>query len=95
MYIVLQSKNLPAAAVMLFIDFNKEFDSFDRGILWKILRVYGTPENILNLIRNILYDGTLARVVTEDGLTAAFLILAGVMEGGTLAPFLFVIAIKL
>ena len=40
-----------------------------------------------------MYKDTMARVITEDGLTEAFLILAGVMQGDTLAPYLFVIAI--
>ena len=38
---------------------------------------------------------TVARVITEDGLSEAFLVLAlaGVMQGDTLAPYLFVILI--
>lgn len=85
-----KAKNLPA--VMTFIDFKKAFDSIHRGILMKILRAYGIPNTIVDLIER-MYTGTIAKVITADGLTAAFRILAGVMQGDTLAPYLFVIVI--
>ena len=85
-----RSKKL--TSVMLFIDFKKAFDSLHRGLLMKILRAYGIPHEIVCLIER-LYDNTIAQVITEDGLTEAFLILAGVMQGDTLAPYLFIIAI--
>ena len=58
----------------------------------KILLAYGIPPTIVKLIEN-LYDGTIAKIITEDGFTEAFLILAGVMQGDTLAPYLFIIVI--
>ncbi|KAL5259158.1 hypothetical protein ACHWQZ_G009572 [Mnemiopsis leidyi] len=73
-------------------DFKKAFDSVHRGILMKILLAYGIPQPMVSLIE-ALYKDTMARVITENGLTEAFLILAGVMQGDTLAPYLFVIAI--
>ena len=85
-----QAKNL--SAVMLFVDFKKAFDSVHRGLLMKILRAYGIPDDIVLLIER-MYDNTIARVITEDGLTEAFQILAGVMQGDTLAPYLFVITV--
>lgn len=83
-------KNL--SAVLLFVDFKKAFDSVHRGLLMKILRAYGIPNKIVTLIAK-LYENTTAKVITEDGLTEAFLILAGVMQGDTLAPYLFIIVI--
>ena len=85
-----QAKNL--SAVMLFIDFKKAFDSVHRGILMKILRAYGIPEMIVELIET-MYTDTLAKVITPDGLTEVFKILAGVLQGDTLAPYLFIIVI--
>ncbi|VDP41276.1 unnamed protein product [Schistosoma curassoni] len=35
-----------------FIDYEKAFDGKDRRTLWKILRHYGVPEKIVNIIRN-------------------------------------------
>ncbi|VDP44113.1 unnamed protein product [Schistosoma curassoni] len=39
-----------------FIDCVKAFDCVDRRALWKLLRYYGVPEKIVNIIRNS-YDG--------------------------------------
>ncbi|KAL5265022.1 hypothetical protein ACHWQZ_G005950 [Mnemiopsis leidyi] len=67
-----------------------------RPAMENILRInqtaYGIPQNFVKLVE-AMYKDTLARVITEDGLTGAFFILAGVMQGDTLAPYLFVIAI--
>ena len=75
-------------ATMVFIDFKKAFDSVHRGLLIKILRAYGIPEAIVQLIEGI-YTGTKAKVVTADGITEIIDILAGVLQGDTLAPYLF------
>ena len=77
---------------MLFIDFKKAFDSIHRGILMKILRAYRLPEAIVALIQK-MYTGTLAKVITSDGLTDVFGLLAGVLQGDTLAPYLFIIVV--
>ncbi|KAL5269182.1 hypothetical protein ACHWQZ_G002866 [Mnemiopsis leidyi] len=77
---------------MVFIDFKKAFDSIHRGLLMKILLAYGIPKALVSLIEK-LYTGTKARVVTADGITDLFDILAGVLQGDTLAPYLFIIVI--
>ena len=51
----------------------------------KILRAYGIPEEIVRLIESI-YSGTWAKVITADGLTEIFEILAGVLQGDTRLP---------
>ena len=84
------AKNFPA--VMTFIDFRKAFDSVHRGILMKILRAYGIPDKLVDLIERT-YTDTLAKVMTPEGLTEAFRILAGVLQGDTLAPYLFIIVV--
>ena len=58
----------------------------------KILRAYGIPEAIVRLIDGI-YTGTKAKVVTADGITEIFDILAGVLQGDTLALYLFIVVI--
>ena len=84
------AKNLPT--VMTFVDFRKAFDSVHRGILMKILRAYGIPNKIVDLIEKT-YTDTFAKVMTPDGLTEAFAILAGVLQGDTLAPYIFIIVV--
>ena len=58
----------------------------------EILRAYGLPSKIVDAIR-ILYKDTMAQVLKPDGDTEFFEILASVLQGDTLAPFLFIIAL--
>ena len=79
-------------AVLCFIDFKKAFDSIHRGTMVKILKAYGVPPNLLRGIET-MYAGTRSKVVTPDGSTEEFDILAGVMQGDKLAPYLFIIVL--
>ena len=54
----------------------------------KILRAYGLPEQLVSAI-GILYTGTKAKVLSPDVETEFFEILAGVLQGDTLAPYIF------
>ena len=85
-----RSRNLPA--VLLFIDFRKAFDSIHRGTMLKILRAYGIPEAIVDLI-GVMYANTKAQILTPDGMSELFDILAGVLQGDTLAPYIFIIVV--
>ena len=58
----------------------------------KILRAYDIPNKLVNAI-GLMYANTKARVLTPDGETEWFNILAGVLQGDTLAPFLFAIVL--
>ena len=57
-----------------------------------ILRAYGIPEKLVTAIA-ATYSETWAKVRTYDGITQPFQILSGVLQGDTLAPFLFIIAL--
>jgi len=85
-----KANHLPA--VITFVDFKKAFDSVHRGKMIKILRVYGIPPNLLSAIEG-MYTNTMARVISPDGETELFEITAGVLQGDTLAPFLFIIVL--
>ncbi|XP_063045979.1 neuronal acetylcholine receptor subunit beta-2-like [Engraulis encrasicolus] len=73
-----------------FDAFKKAFDSIHQGMMMKILKAYSMPPNLLRAIESMC-AGTRARVMTPDGKSEVFGILAGVMQGDTLAPFLFII----
>ena len=79
-------------AVITYIDFRKAFDTIHRGKMLKILRAYGIPQQVVEAIGR-MYENTMAKVISPDGETAEFEILAGVLQGDTLAPYLFVIVL--
>ena len=85
-----KANNLPA--VITFIDFRKAFDTIHRGKMLKILQAYGIPSQITDAIES-MYNNTMAKVISPDGETELFEILAGVLQGDTLAPYLFVIVL--
>ena len=86
----MKAKNLPLAVV--FIDYSKAFDSIHRERMFEILQAYGIPGIIIDAIKAIYTDST-ALVISPDGVTEPFPILAGVLQGDTLAPFLFIVVL--
>ena len=78
--------------MILFVDFKKAFDSIHRGKMMRILRAYGIPQDVVNAI-SLLYKDTKAKVLTPDGETDISNIRGGVLQGDTLAPYLFAIVI--
>ena len=79
-------------AVILFVDFSKAFDSIHRGKIAEILQSYGIPNETIAAIM-MLYRNTKAMVRSPDGDTDFFNVVAGVLQGDTLAPFLFTLTL--
>ena len=77
-----RAKSLPA--VLLFIDFSKAFD----GKMRDILIAYGIPQETVDAIM-MLYQDTCSLVRSPDGNTEFFDIIAGVLQGDTLALYIF------
>ena len=71
-------------ATILFVDFTKVFDSITKQILF----TYGLPKETVAAIM-ILYRNTRVKVCSPD--TDYFNIVAGVLQGDTLAPYLFML----
>ena len=85
-----RAKNLQAT--LIFVDFTKAFDSIHRGKMEQILLAYGLPKETVAAI-TILYRNTKVKVRSPDGDTEYFDIVAGVLQGDTLAPYLFIICL--
>ena len=85
-----RAKNLQAT--LLFVDFTKAIDSIHRGEMEQILLAHGLPEETVAAI-TILYRNTKVKVRSPDGDTDYFDIVAGVLQGDTLAPYLFIICL--
>ena len=85
-------KNLQAT--ILFVDFQKAFDSIHRGKMEQILQAYGLPKETVAAIM-ILYRNTKVKVRSPNGDTDTdyFDIVAGVLQGDTLASYLFIICL--
>ena len=79
-------------AILIFIDFKKALDTIYRGKMLAILKAYGILEELVSAI-SIMYEDTTAKIITPGGETETFNILVGVLQGDTLAPYLFVIVI--
>ena len=86
----IEAKNLET--LMFFVDFSKTFDSVHRDKLSQIQKAYGIPDETVAAIMMLLKN-TKSMVRSPDGGTDFFEILAGVLQGLTLASFLFVIAL--
>ncbi len=54
------------------------------------MKAYGIPDSLVKVIARV-YENTRARVLTPDGPTEEFQIHYGVLQGDTLAPYIFII----
>ena len=77
---------------LVFVDFSKAFDSVDRTKIFEILDLYGIPEKIVSAIK-VLYTNSHSKILTPDGETPSFDTITGILQGDTLAPFLFIVVV--
>ncbi|XP_065565740.1 uncharacterized protein LOC136030600 [Artemia franciscana] len=78
---------------MIFIDFEKTFDSLDRQSPLKLLRYYCILDIIVKLIM-AMYEDTTSCVRTSEGKSRIFPILSRVKQGCVLSPLLGTLVIK-
>ena len=77
-------KNNNLKCILIFIDFRKAFDGIRKERMMTILKVYDIREKLIAI--NLMYTGRKARVLSPDAETELFDMLAGVLQGDTLAP---------
>jgi hypothetical protein len=73
---------------LAFIDLRKAFDSVPRDALWRVLRAYGVPSLLVELLMD-LHTGTEAIVRLGTVMGESFVVSAGVRQGCVIAPLLF------
>ena len=76
-----------------FIDFRAAFDSVDREMMYKIMKHYGLPQKVVNVIRNS-YEGFKCCVKTEGEKGQIFDVKTGVRQGDVWSPILFGLVIN-
>ena len=87
-----KKKKQKLQTTILFVDFTKAFDSIHRGKMEQILLAYGLSKETVAAIM-ILNRNTKVKVRSPDGDTDYFDIVAGVLQGDILAPYLFIICL--
>ena len=84
-----RKKDYPVAGC--FVDFAKAFDSVRWWAIEQALRCWGVPDPLVKAVFNVMQGHTVA-VRTSDGLVGdKIAVNVGVLQGDTLAPFLFVL----
>ena len=74
---------------LCFIDLQKAYDSVDRTLLWQVLARFGTPPEMIEVIRQF-HDGMRACVRSNDGRCSEwFEVAQGLRQGYILSPLLF------
>ena len=73
---------------LCFVDLSKAYNSVDHTALVAILRSYGVPHQLVELI-NKLYTGTCCHVITAGSISEEFQVKTGVRQGCMLSPLLF------
>ena len=68
-----------------FVDFEKAFDSIHRESLWRILRAYGIPQEIVQVIKSF-YNNFMCRVGNSE---TSFSVKTGVRQGCPMSALLF------
>jgi hypothetical protein len=71
----------------LFVDLCKAFNTADHNLLYKLLEIYGAPENIINLVK-CLHDNFVLKLRIGDE-TCKIPYGKGVKQGDVMAPILF------
>ena len=79
-------------ASIVFADFSKAFDSINKGAMLHVLHLYGLPDKTIAGIKT-MYDNPETFVLSPDGATDSFFTTTGILQGDTLAPYLFLIVV--
>lgn len=83
-----KSWEFAAPLYLAFVDLRKAFDSVPRDALWRVLRAYGAPPLLVELVTD-LHTGTLAAVRLGALKGEPFSVSSGVRQGCVIAPMLF------
>jgi len=75
---------------MLFLDYQRAFDSLNRAWIWDELKVKGLPSKFINMIKEG-YEDFNCRVLHENQVSDSIRMSSGVRQGCLLSPLLFML----
>ena len=76
--------------IINYVDFKKAFDSIYSPTLWKILKIYGTPQKYIHIFHE-LNTNSRCCVKTSSLTTDYFKVETGVQQGDIPSPFFFLV----
>jgi hypothetical protein len=87
----LKEKKLPG--VILFLDFQKAFDSLNWNFIFKCLKKFGLKDEFCNWIK-VIYDDAKAYIKVNGYLSKTIKMFKGIKQGCPLSALLFIICVE-
>ena len=90
--IIEQSLEFQSPLYMLFVHYQRAFDSLNRAWIWEELKVRGLNSKFINIIKEG-YKDFCCRVIHEGQISDQIKTLSGVRQGCLLSPLLFLLVL--
>ena len=87
------TKTFNIQGILLFIDFEKAFNSLEWNFMFKCLEIFGFGHSLVRWVKTF-YNNVSSCIINNGSFSANFELSRGVRQGDPLSLYLFVIAIE-